>query len=183
MLKSTNELVVVVDMLNGFAEEGALASDHVKNIIEPIRTYLGNYSGDIVFVSDAHDEDSSEFCDFPVHCIRGTREAEVVERLQPFAHISFQKNSVNAFQAESFRVYLVDKLSQYKKVSVIGCCTDICVLNLALALKSYISEKNLVIEVSVMKDLVATFDGPGHNRVEASESAFHILRTNGICIE
>lgn len=77
----------------------------------------------------------------------------------------------------------MDKLSQYKKVSVIGCCTDICVLNFALALKSYVTEQNLVKEIVVLQDLVATFDGPDHDRVEASESAFQILRTNGIKIE
>ncbi|SFN40948.1 cysteine hydrolase family protein [Proteiniclasticum ruminis] len=178
-----NKLVVVIDMVKGFAEEGTLASKHVKRIIEPIRTYLEHYSGDIVFVSDAHDVDSSEFHDFPVHCIKGTREAEVVDRLQPYAHTSFQKNSVNAFQAESFRMYLMAKLHDYEKISIIGCCTDICILNFALALKSYVTEQNLVKEISVPQDLVATFDGPGHDRVEASESAFHILRTNGIKIE
>lgn len=183
MMKSMSNLVVVIDMVKGFSEEGALASDHVKSIIEPIRTYLEHHPGDIVFVSDAHDEDSSEFHDFPVHCIKGTREAEVVDRLQLFAHTCFQKNSVNAFQSESFRTYLVEKLHDYEKISIIGCCTDICILNFALALKSYVTEQNLVKEIAVLQDLVETFDGPGHDRVEASESAFQILRTNGIKIE
>lgn len=183
MGKSSNELLVVIDMLNGFAEEGALASENVKRLIKPIKSYLEEYSGDVVFVSDAHDENSVEFLDFPIHCIKGTWEADVVESLKPFTGIHFEKNSINAFHAEPFRTYLVENLCRYESISVIGCCTDICILNFALALKSYVSEKNLVKKIVVLKDLVGTFDAPGHDSREASESAFMIMRANGIRIQ
>lgn len=182
MISAEKELLVVVDMLKGFIEEGPLSSERIRKLVIPIKELLEHHPGEVVFVSDAHSENSVEFQDYPPHCIIGTKEAEIIDELSPYAVVSFTKNSVNAFHADPFRRYLIGKLREYEQISVIGCCTDICVLNLALAVKSYISEKNLPNEVNVLRDYVETFHTSGHDGEEASACAFKILKANGVRI-
>lgn len=179
-ITAKRELLVVVDMLNGFAIEGPLASEKVRELIEPMKAFLSTYEGDIVFASDAHEEGAVEFEIFPPHCIKGTREAEIVEVLKPFAEKNFEKNSINAFHVPELREYLMNTHVNYDQILIIGCCTDICIINLALSLKSFFNQLNLVKKIGVIKSLVATYDAPDHNSVEASRSAFRIMETCGI---
>lgn len=182
MHQRDRDLVIVVDMLEGFINQGALASPDVKRIVEPLAEVLGRLDCRKVFVCDAHSSDAAEFSDFPPHCIIGTGEERIVEELQPFVDEVYLKNSVNAFQAPDFRTFMEREVETYDHVWITGCCTDICVLNLALALKTWFNEENLKKKVTVVRDLVETYDAPGHDRDFENQSAFSILKTNGVGI-
>lgn len=71
-------------------------------------------------------------------------------------------------------------MENLKEVTVVGCCTDICVLNLALPLKNYFNQKNKNIEIYVPQNAVETYDAPNHNRKEYNEIAFKLLTQAGI---
>ena len=81
------ELLVVVDMINGFIKEGNMADktiNHITpNIIKLIEETLGKEEG-IAFIKDTHNTDSTEFKKFPIHCLEGTSEAELIDELKPY---------------------------------------------------------------------------------------------------
>ena len=81
--------------------------------------------------------------------------------------------------AKGFKEY-IDNLKNLKKIILSGCCTDICVMNLALDLQNYFDENNKNIDIIVPKDVVETYSGPNHNREEYNEIAFKIMNNAGI---
>ena len=76
-------VVLVVDMLRGFLEPGynLYCGDEASKIIPNVQRLLQheNQAGSqVLFVCDNHDPDDLEFQMFPKHCVKGTREAEVI---------------------------------------------------------------------------------------------------------
>lgn len=180
MSNSEKSVILVVDMINGFINEGPMASKNIATIIKPIKNFIDETKHDTVFISDNHEEDAVEFKNFPMHCVKGSSEAEVVDELKMEDMTVLKKNSVNAFQSEEFKSWFMDSLGNYEEYIVTGCCTDICVLNLALSLKTYFTEKNLPYKVTVKENLVETYDLEGHSKDEYNNHAFKLMKLNGI---
>ena len=79
-------VVLVVDMLTGFLERGhnLYTGDASRQIIPNVRTLIEkerDAGSEILFICDNHEPDDLEFQMFPVHCVRGTEEAEVIPEL------------------------------------------------------------------------------------------------------
>ena len=147
----------IVDMNNGFAKEGALSSPRVENIIEPIADFTNKIStkvSTIVAFTDTHDNDSVELKSYPSHCLRGDKESQVVDELLHIDNITIlEKNSTNGF-------FVLD-MDEYKNLDnfiIVGCCTDICVYQFVLTLKTYFNQNNLDKNVIVPMNLVETYD-------------------------
>lgn len=110
--------LVFVDIINGFCEEGALASDRVAEMVEPVRQ-LAQFSvsqgiprQNLIFLQDDHTPNAVEFGSFPPHCVRGTTEADTVKELRPFLEAPgarlFRKNATNGLfgrDAEGLRFF------------------------------------------------------------------------------
>lgn len=176
-------LLVIVDMINGFINEGALSDPAINritpNIIKGVKYCLDNKQPILAF-RDSHTEDSLEFKSFPPHCLENTSESELIAELKPFES-SFKtllKNSTNGFVQPEFLDYF--KEVNPSKVVITGCCTDICVLQFTLGLKGYINQHNLPIELYVPKNAVATFNSPVHNAAQMDEISFNLLAAAGV---
>lgn len=184
MDKNIEKLLIVVDMVNGFIREGAMADKNIEHIIPKIVDLLKIYNKEdnkIIFIKDCHKKDSIEFETYPEHCVEGTNESELVDELKEFetnANI-YEKNSTSAIFAEKF-IKDIDNLEEIKEITIVGCCTDICVLNLAIPLKNYFNQKNKNIEIIVLKDAVETYNSEFHNREEYNEIAFKLMNLSGI---
>ena len=76
----------------------------------------------------------------------------------------------------------IKKMNNLKEVVIIGCCTDICILNLAIPLQNYFDQNDLNIKITVPKNAVETYDAPWHNREEYNEIAFKLMKQAGIDI-
>lgn len=182
------KLLLVIDMVNGFVKEGALADKGINNItpniINLIKEYIKN-NDDIISIQEGHNEKSKEFDSFPAHCILGTEEAEIIDELKPFENSMkvIRKNSTCGFVTEEFLNYMKQNEKDLKEVVLCGCCTDLCVMNFALPLKTYINENDLDIKVIVYENGVETYDSPIHNRKEYNDMAFKIMKQNGIEIK
>lgn len=153
------DVTIVVDVLNGFCRQGNLASPRCADAIPRIRQIVQERraAGDqLVFLADTHDPDDREFEIFPVHCVRGTPEADVVDELTPFLHDAtlIRKRRYSGF----FETNLDQVLTQAapRQVTVVGVCTDICVLHTVADLR------NRDFSVVVPAAGVATFDASGH---------------------
>ena len=174
-------LLIVVDMVNGFVREGAMADKYIESIILPIENLIKENVEGTIFIKDCHEQDAIEFKSYPSHCLKGTSESELVEELKKYEtkENTYEKNSTSAMYAENFLTD-IDKLKNLKQVTIVGCCTDICVLNLAIPLNNYFNQKNRNIEIVVPRIAVETFDADTHKRNEYNEIAFKLMKQAGI---
>ncbi|MDP6550194.1 MAG: isochorismatase family protein, partial [Dehalococcoidia bacterium] len=81
-----SNVVLVVDMVRGFLEPGhnLYCGDDARKIIPNVRELLDRErqaGSSVLFISDHHDPDDLEFRMFPVHCVKGTEETDVVPEL------------------------------------------------------------------------------------------------------
>lgn len=179
------KLLLVIDMINGFVKEGNLADKQINNITPSIINFIEEFiknNDDIISIQDGHSENSKEFDNFPVHCVLGTEEAELIEELMPYKDKMklIRKNSTSGLTTDEFLQYMKENGEELEEIVVTGCCTDICVMNFALPLKNYINEHDLNIKVTIYKNAVETYDSPIHNREEYNDMAFKIMKQNGI---
>ena len=73
----------------------------------------------------------------------------------------------------------LNKYENLKEVVVMGCCTDICVLNLVIPMINYFDENDKEVMVTVPKNIVETYDAPNHLRKEYNEMAFKLMKQAG----
>ncbi len=159
--------LLVVDLTNGFCNSGALASPRVKDIV-PATCRLLQAGWDhgirqVVLVQDAHDPKALEFSAFPPHCVRGTPEAETVREIQalPFYDqmLLLEKNSTSSSHNTGLGGWLADH-PQLDTFILAGDCTDICVYEMALDLKTAANATQTSRRVIVPANVVATYDRP-----------------------
>ncbi|MDY4575569.1 MAG: isochorismatase family protein [Intestinibacter sp.] len=149
----------IVDINNGFAKEGALYSDRIKSLINPIYEFvkpLEEKLNKIIAFTDTHDKNSVELNSYPVHCLVDTEECKVVDELLDIKNLEIiPKNSTNGFFAMDVNI-----LDDIDNVVVVGDCTDICIYQFAVTLKAYFNEKNINKNIVVPMNLVDTYDIP-----------------------
>jgi nicotinamidase-related amidase len=130
--------LMAVDVTVGFCSHGALASDRVGAIVEPIaRLFQRAYALGVrhfVLPQDTHLEDAVEFESFPPHCVRGTAESETVAALRDLPlsdlFIVMEKNSVSTSIGTELEAH-----REVKTFLVTGDCTDFCTYQLAMHLR------------------------------------------------
>ena len=154
------------DMVVGFCAEGALASDRVAGIVPAVVDLAERYHGlggrDFVFMQDTHDPGAPEFAAWPIHCLRGTRESEMIDELRalPFAErfTTVEKNSLHPGLGTGFDDWLAAR-PQLRTMLVVGNCTDLCVYQLAMHLRLHHNANNLSdVRVVVPANAVETYD-------------------------
>ena len=154
------ELLVVVDMQKDFID-GSLGTKEAQAIVEPVCEKIRSFNGDVIYTRDTHGEnylDTLEGKNLPVkHCIKDTEGWQI------------QKDIYEAGSGKTLCV--IDKpvfgsvelteiafIGRYEKVTLIGLCTDICVVTNALLLKTKLKE----IPVAVIEKLCAGVTPQSH---------------------
>ena len=154
-----SNVVLVVDMVVGFMEPGRnlYCGDDSRRIIPRVKDLIDREragGAEVFFICDTHDPDDLEFQMFPVHCIRGTDEAEVIPELRECEGDVIRKRRYSAF----FETDLEQRLADLRpdKVIICGVCTDICVMHTTS------DARNRDYTVEVPTDCVASFDPNAH---------------------
>ena len=154
-------VVLVVDMVRGFLEPGhnLYCGEEARKIIPNVYELLKRESAagsPVLFISDHHDLDDLEFKVFPVHCVKGTQEPNVIPELSQFVTDGnvIPKNRYSGF----FNTDLEQRLERLQpdKLVVCGVCTDICVLHTTS------DARNRDYAVEVPANCVASFDQDAH---------------------
>lgn len=177
-LKMYKGMLIIVDMVNGFVKEGALAdpkiAEKAPRQIELIKEAKARRDL-IVFIKDTHEVDSVEHKRFggAKHCVRGTGEELVIDELKEYEYnedtVSIEKNSTSYMEAPKFRE-LIAEVTNIETVDVVGCCTDICDFNGTMALANYFDQWNRDVEIRVHEDAIATFaEDDRQNYVDAAK--------------
>lgn len=168
-------LTLVVDMINGFIKEGALADPKSASIVPFIISFLEKDKSERIFLVDRHTENSAEMSIYPPHCINEI-ESEIIDELKHYCSRIIYKNSTEGFFALKNEI----DLDFYDEIIVMGVCTDICILQLVLALKGYYLEKNKKVNIKVLRDGVSTYDALNHNRDEFQNFSLKLMENAGV---
>lgn len=182
-LQGKKTALVIVDMVNGFVREGALKSPRVEGLISRILE-LSKACDELQITklafADSHSIASPEFDSYPEHCLRGTSEGEVVDELKEIGgYTLIPKNSTNGFLEEEFQKW-VKINEQIDTLIVTGNCTDICVLQFSLTLKSWFNMQNKRARIIVPINIVETYDFGLHDGELMNIMALYNMMINGI---
>jgi nicotinamidase-related amidase len=172
-----NTIVFSVDMNNGFAKKGPLYSSRIEGLIPKTVAFFQKAIQKgipIIGFTDAHDPEAIEFGNYPVHCLDGTEESEVVDELKGFMVEIIKKNSTNCFFASDFNWE-----SDHNYI-ITGCCTDICIYQFAVTLKAYFNQHGIWSRVIVPSSLVDTYDAPGHDAEALNAVFLASMASNGV---
>lgn len=156
----SKKVLVVVDMQNDFID-GALGTKEAQSIVENVYQAIQNFEGEVIFTRDTHFEnysDTQEGKKLPVpHCIRGTNGWQINSRLEKLI-----KPETKIFDKVTFgSVELAEYLkcdSELEKVTLVGLCTDICVISNALLIKANMPE----VEIEVLENCCAGVTPASH---------------------
>ncbi len=171
-----NDLLIIIDMNNGFVKKGALSSPNVLNLVPKMQKFVKKCIENKVEVwhyIDSHSKECLEFNVYPAHCIEDSVESKVIDELN-FDEIKIiKKNSTNGFLRQN-------PFSETKNIFIIGCVTDICIFDFAYTAIKYVQEYNLNLSVNVIENLCATFDAPNHNSKEIHNEYINKLHNEGV---
>ena len=137
-------ILVVVDMQNDFID-GSLGTKEAQAIVDNVVAEIVNYDPADIFVTrDTHPEnylDTQEGKNLPVvHCVKNTKGWEINEK------IAKALKNVEIIDKPTFgSKILAEKIAAIAEkenieVTLIGLCTDICVVSNALLIKAYVPE-------------------------------------------
>ncbi len=138
------KLLVVVDMQKDFIN-GSLGTKEAEGIVERVAEEIGKYKKEDVFATrDTHKEnylETQEGKKLPVvHCVEGTDGWEIDKQ------IAEALQGAEVIDKPTFgSLKLAEKIAKIAKqeeieVTLVGLCTDICVVSNALLIKAYLPE-------------------------------------------
>ena len=184
-LKGVRELLITIDMINGFTKEGALAAPSIMRVvprqIELLDEAMRDEKTGMIFIRDSHPVNAEEFKTYPPHCIEGTKETEVIDELKSYERyaLEYLKNSTNLMYAPKFMEHLM-KFNNLERIRLMGCLSEVCVENGAIGLKTFLDQLNKDIQVCVHADAIDTFNAPGHDADAVTTEALKRMEANGI---
>lgn len=180
-IENVERALIVIDMVNGFVREGAMADPYIEHIIPEIerltKEFLKSGNG-VFFVKDTHKKGCMEFKKFPEHCLKGTSEAELVDELRKYEQYAtgvYEKNSTSVIFAPHF-IDDIEKMKNLKEVVGVGCCSDICDLNAFISLINYFDQNDRDVKITIPENAIETYDAPYHSRVEYTDAATKLMK-------
>ncbi|MBO5733497.1 MAG: cysteine hydrolase [Clostridia bacterium] len=151
--------LVVIDMQKDFID-GALGTTEAVKVLPNVAEYIKNFDGEVIFTRDTHTEDymnTQEGKNLPVpHCIKETDGWQIAKELKPLAEGKkvFDKPTFGSVELAEFLASQEDAES----VTLIGLCTDICVISNAMLIKANLPE----VKISVVESCCAGVTPESH---------------------
>ena len=147
------KILVVVDIQNDFVD-GALGTAEAVAIVDNAAQKIKSFDGDIFVTYDTHFEDYMETMEgkkLPVvHCIKGTKGWElnpkIAEALEGKDYKTVEKLTFGSVKLPDM---IKECIGENKaEITLIGLCTDICVVSNALILKANLLDTEIFVDSS-----------------------------------
>lgn len=145
------DILIAVDMQNDFID-GALGSKEALAIVPRVRERIENFPGTVIFTRDTHDEDymdTQEGRKLPVpHCIKGSEgwqirpELDALRKTPPVDKPGFGSVALGQLLAE------MNGKEPIGSVTLIGLCTDVCVISNAMIIKAFLPEVPIKVDAA-----------------------------------
>jgi nicotinamidase-related amidase len=142
-------ILVVVDMQKDFID-GALGTAEAVAIVPDVEKKIREFQGEVIFTRDTHEEnymETQEGKNLPVpHCIRGTAGWEIDASLQKY--VTGKCIDKPTFGSVELGAYLkeLEEKEPIETITLIGLCTDICVISNAMIAKATLPEVKIIVD-------------------------------------
>lgn len=145
------EILIVVDMQKDFID-GSLGTPEAVAILPKVADKIRTFEGEVIYTRDTHPTDymnTLEGKKLPVpHCIRGTEGWEIAPELFAIqSGVIIDKPTFGSVELGAL-LQSVNFVETIEKVTLVGLCTDICVLSNALLVKAHLPEVEVVVDAS-----------------------------------
>ena len=143
--------LIVVDMQNDFID-GSLGTKEAETIVERVADKIRSFDGDVIFTRDTHEEDyleTQEGKNLPVvHCVRGSTGWQIREGLTAIRSCTVIDKPT--FGSTELGILLArrDLEEMIGSVTLVGLCTDICVISNALLIKAFLPETPILVDAA-----------------------------------
>ena len=148
------KILIVVDMQNDFID-GALGTPQARAIVPKVRARIERFEADggtVLFTRDTHEENylhTQEGRNLPVpHCIRGTDGWQIRPELDALRKTEAIDKPAFGSAALGERLRDMDRSDPIGSITLIGLCTDICVISNALLIKAFLPEVPVRVDAS-----------------------------------
>lgn len=147
------EILVVVDIQNDFVD-GTLGTPEAQAIIDNAADKIKKFNGEIFVTYDTHYDnymETNEGKKLPVpHCVKGTKGWElspkIAEALKDKRYKTVEKLTFGSVDLPALiKQSIGDDVAE---ITLIGLCTDICVVSNALILKANLLNSEIFVDAS-----------------------------------
>ncbi|MDO4960702.1 MAG: isochorismatase family cysteine hydrolase [Eubacteriales bacterium] len=145
------DILIVVDMQNDFID-GALGTKEAVKIVPAVKEKIENFDGTVLFTRDTHTEDylnTQEGRMLPVvHCVKGTEGWRIRKELEDLRKTdAIDKPSFSSPEIGELMIKLNEE-EPIGSITLIGLCTDICVISNAMLIKAFLPEVPIKVDAS-----------------------------------
>ncbi|WP_312653220.1 cysteine hydrolase family protein [Aminipila sp.] len=145
------KILVVVDMQNDFID-GALGTSEAQAIVSKVEKKIRDFDGEIYYTRDTHKEnylETMEGKNLPVkHCIEYTDgwriKTEIMAASEGKKVIVIDKPTFGSM--ELIQIIGEEQKDSIESITLIGLCTDICVISNAMNLKTRFWETPIIVD-------------------------------------
>ena len=145
------KILLVIDMQNDFID-GALGTKEAEAIVPKVRERIKSFDGAVFATRDTHGADylaTQEGKNLPIkHCLKGSpgweirREIAELIKTEPIDKPSFGSAELGDV------LKALDKTEKIESVTLIGLCTDICVISNAMIVKAALPEVPVIVDAA-----------------------------------
>lgn len=152
-LPEETDVLIVVDMQNDFID-GTLGTKEAQAIVPKVVKKIEEFEGLLLFTKDTHEEnylETQEGRNLPVkHCIRGTEGWELHPDIAKWVEREELVTEKAGFGSTELSAMLGMFSMDVKvnSITLVGLCTDICVISNAIMLKSFVREVPIIVDAS-----------------------------------
>lgn len=146
------KILVVVDMQNDFID-GALGTEEAVKIVPRVIDKIKTFDGKVLATKDTHGENylmTQEGKNLPVvHCVKGTQGWELHPEISALIEDEvFEKETFGSRCLGRVLKSYHDKDEKIESITLIGLCTDICVISNAMLLKAFLPEVEIIVDAA-----------------------------------
>lgn len=174
-------ILIVVDMQNDFID-GALGTKEAVVIVPKVEEKIRNFDGTVFFTRDTHETyylETQEGKNLPVpHCIRGTegwqirKELDVLRKTEPIDKETFGSTDLAG------ELVALNEDEEIESITLVGLCTDICVISNALLIKASLPEVPICVDATCCAGVTPESHENALKAMEACQ--IRIVRSNSI---
>ena len=145
------KVLLVIDMQNDFID-GALGTKEAVAIVPAVKKKIEEFDGTVLFTRDTHFEnymETQEGRNLPVpHCIKGTDgwqirpELDALRTTDAIDKVTFGSSELGPVLQK------LDQENPIESITVIGLCTDICVISNAMIAKAFLPEVPISVDAN-----------------------------------
>ena len=146
-------VLIVVDIQKDFVD-GSLGTAEAASMVEKAAKKIGDFNGDIFVTYDTHFKnymETAEGAKLPVpHCVKGSAGWELDKHIaRALEGKDFTKVEKRTFGSTELPELVKNAVGDEDfDITLIGLCTDICVVSNALILKANFPEKEIYVDAA-----------------------------------